>query len=436
MFALLDGNNFYASVERCFRPSLASRPVVVLSNNDGCAIARSEEAKALGVKMGQPWFEFRHLAEEAGLVALSANFALYGDMSERMMSLAAGLGHRQEVYSIDECFVDLSGIPGDMVRRCRAMRERILRWLGMPTCIGIGPTKTLAKLANHIAKSAERKPGSYPVEHAQVCHLGDLPEAQRQALLRVTPVGDVWGVGRRIAPQLQALGVHTAADLAAMDVVAVQRRWNVVLAKTVRELRGEACLDLEEAPASKQQIACTRSFGQAVTDRAALEEALSSFAARAAEKLRRQGSAAGQVMTFIRTSPFRERDAQYSAYRIRPLPSPSSDSRVLTAAACAALREMYRPGYRYAKAGVMLLDLQSAQREQFTLDLGEATQTAQATERPRLMAALDEVNQRFGRGALHLASTAQGRAAAGWQMRQERRTPQYTTDWDQIVVAR
>ena len=432
MYALLDGNNFYASCERVFRPSLCGRPLVVLSNNDGCAIARSEEAKALGVKMGQPWFEFRHLAEDAGLVALSANFALYGDMSERMMSLAAGLGHRQEIYSIDECFVDLAGIPGDMVRRCRAVRARIERWIGIPTCVGIGPTKTLAKLANHIAKSAERKPGSYPAQHAQVCHLGAMSQADRHALLQATPVGEVWGVGRRIGPQLQAQGVATAADLAAMDPAVVQRRWSVVLAKTVRELRGQACLDLEEAPPAKQQIACTRSFGQAVSTREELEEALSTFAARAAEKLRRQGSTCAQVLAFIRTSPFRQKDAQYSAYRIRPLPVPSADTRQITAAAVAALREMYRGGFRYAKAGVMLLDLASAEREQFTLDLGGELEAA----RPRLMAALDQVNQRFGRGALHLASTGERGAAAAWQMRQERRTPQYTTDWGQLVVAR
>ncbi len=188
MFALIDGNNFYASCERVFRPRLQGVPLVVLSNNDGCAIARSEEAKALGIKMGAPWFEIRHLVDEAGLVALSANFPLYGDMSERLMSLAAGLGPVQEVYSIDECFMGLDGIPGDLAARSRHLRERIAQWLGLPTCIGLGPSKTLAKLANHIAKSAERKPGSYPPEFAQVCHLGVLPLAERDALLAATPV--------------------------------------------------------------------------------------------------------------------------------------------------------------------------------------------------------------------------------------------------------
>lgn len=192
MLALLDGNNFYASCERVFQPRLVGRPVVVLSNNDGCAIARSDEAKALGIKMGAPYFQIRHLEDEAGLVALSANFALYGDMSDRMMTLAAGLGHRQEVYSIDECFVDLAGIPGDLSQRARKIRARIHQWIGIPTCIGIAPSKTLAKLANHVAKSAERKPGSYPVEHAHVCHWPGLQSEQHAALLQATEVGEVW----------------------------------------------------------------------------------------------------------------------------------------------------------------------------------------------------------------------------------------------------
>lgn len=431
--ALLDGNNFYASCERVFRPSLQDRPLVVLSNNDGCAIARSEEAKALGIKMGQPWFQIRHLTEDAGLVGLSANFALYGDMSERMMSLAAGLGHKQEIYSIDECFVDLAGIPGDLLTRSRAVRERILRWIGIPTCIGIGSTKTLAKLANHIAKSAERKPGSYPAKHAQVCNLCSVPTDERDDLLRNTAVGEVWGVGRRIAPQLQACGIHTALDLARMDTAAVQRRWNVVLARTVRELGGEACIEIDDAPAPKQQIGCTRSFGQIVTERQDLAAALSAFASRAAEKLRHQGSVAGQVLAFVRTSPFRRDDPQYSAYRIRPMVTPTADTGQIVTAALAVLHDIYRPGFRYAKAGVMLLDLRSPEVEQMMLELEDSSSSR---ERPRLMAALDQVNQRFGRGALHLAATGQPSIAAAWVMKQERRTPQYTTDWEQIIVAR
>ena len=265
LYALLDGNNFYVSCERLFDPRLHGRPVVVLSNNDGCAIARSDEAKALGIRMGAPWFQIRHLEQEAGLVALSANFALYGDISDRMMSLAARLGDRQEVYSIDECFLDLAGLR-DATAQAHATREQILRWLDLPTCIGIAPTKTLAKLANHIAKSAERKPGSYPARLSQVCNLMDLSERQREWLYQRTPVGEVWGVGPRIGRQLNEAGIGTVLDLIRLDPATVKACWSVVLERTVRELRGAPCIDLDHAPAPKQQIAVTRSFGQRVTE--------------------------------------------------------------------------------------------------------------------------------------------------------------------------
>lgn len=213
MFALVDGNNFYVSCERVFRPSLQGMPVGVLSNNDGCAIARSNEAKDLGIRMGHPWHEIRHLEEQAGLIGLSANFELYGDMSDRMMSLAAGLGPQQEIYSIDESFIGLEGVKGDLVARARVVRSRILGWTGIPCGIGIGPTKTLAKLANHIAKTAERKPGSYPARFAQVCDLASTTPDELQALLQSMAVGEVWGVGGRIGAQLQALGIQTVWDL-------------------------------------------------------------------------------------------------------------------------------------------------------------------------------------------------------------------------------
>jgi len=431
MIALLDGNNFYASCERVFQPRLIGRPLVVLSNNDGCAIARSDEAKALGIKMGAPYFQIRHLEDEAGLIALSANFALYGDMSDRMMTLAVGLGHRQEIYSIDECFVDLSGIHGDLTQRARKVRARIHQWIGIPTCIGIAPTKTLAKLANHVAKSAERKPGSYPSEYAQVCHWPDLESEQHAALLQATEVGEIWGVGRRLSAQLHDVGIHTALELAKADPVSIQRRWNIVLAKTVRELNGTACLSIEDIPPDKQQIACTRSFGQPVTELNDLLEAITEFASRAAEKLRKQNSQTNQVMAFIRTSPFRKQDRQYSAYRTLPLPAPSSDSAHLTEVACAIVRHIYRPGYKYAKAGIMLMDLQAASTEQLSLDLGRE----EPKTRTRLMQALDSINQKHGRGTLHLASAGTAGKWRTWEMKQERKTPGYTTDWAGLAIA-
>lgn len=433
MYALVDGNNFYVSCERVFRPSLNNRPVVVLSNNDGCAIARSNEAKALGIKMGAPWFQIRHLEEEAGLVALSANFALYGDLSDRMMSLAAGLGHRQEVYSIDECFVDLTGIRGNLTERSRKVRQRILQWVGIPCGIGIGPTKTMAKLANFIAKTAERKPGSYPEQHAQVCNLGVLSDQELNTLLAATDVGEVWGVGRKIGAQLQEAGIHNVLNLKQLDPAMVKRRWSVVLERTVRELQGTPCIGFEQEPAAKKEIACTRSFGQAVTDREDLQEAITEFASRAAEKLRRQNSHAGQVLSFIRTSPFRLQDKQYSRSVVVPLPRPSADSQAIVHAALTGLQAIYRPGYRYAKAGVMLMDLSPADRCQQELLLNE---TESPADRSALMQVLDGMNRRYGRGTVQLGTAGLGGNERSWTMRQERRTPRYTTDWEGLAVVR
>ena len=434
MFALVDGNNFYVSCERVFRPSLIGRPVVVLSNNDGCAIARSNEAKALGIKMGAPWFQIRHFEESHGLVALSANFALYGDMSDRMMSLAAALGHRQEIYSIDESFVDMSGIPGDLTRRGHIIRYRILKWIGIPCGIGMGSTKTLAKLANHIAKTAERKPGSYPAEHAQVCNLIHLPAAELDALLDATEVGDIWGVGRRIGAQLNDAGIRTALDLSRLDPATVKRRWSVVLERTVRELQGLSCIGLEHEAPDKQQIACTRSFGQAVLDLAELNQAVTEFASRAAQKLRIQEGHAGQVLVFIRTSPFRVQDAQYSRSTVMPLRKPGSDTRSITQAALTGLKAIYRPGYLYAKAGVMLLDITLASYVQQELLLDDAD--AESDKPDRLMEALDAINDRFGRGTVALASGGQRSEVKAWGMKQERRTSGYTTDWEGLAVVR
>jgi DNA polymerase V len=400
MYALVDGNNFYVSCERVFRPSLNGRPVVVLSNNDGCAIARSNEAKALGIKMGAPWFQIRHLAESDGLVALSANFALYGDLSDRMMSLAAGLGPAQEIYSIDESFIDLTGVRGNLVERSHKIRDRILQWVGIPCGIGIGTTKTLAKLANHIAKTAERKPGSYPDKLAQVCDLSSLNPEERQEVFTATAVNEVWGVGPRITKQLKESGIHIVQDLVQLDPVMVKGRWSVVLERTVRELQGMPCIDLDHTPAPKQEIACTRSFGRPVLELADLSEAVTEFASRAAVKLRKQGSLAGQVMVFIRTSPFRK-DAQYSRSTVVPLRRPSSDTGVLISSALAGLQAIYRSGFNYAKAGVMLLDLQADANQQGELALEDDA----GQDRSRLMTALDSLNHRYGRGTVLMASS-------------------------------
>lgn len=430
MYALVDGNNFYVSCERVFRPSLVGRPVVVLSNNDGCAVARSNEAKAMGVKMGEPWFAIKHM-EYAGLVGLSANFCLYGDMSDRMMSLAAGMGPTQEIYSIDESFVGLQGVRGDLVARGRAVRERILQWTGIPCGVGIGQTKTLAKLANHIAKTAERNPGSYPSDLAQVCNLARLPAQDLDDVLRATPVGEVWGVGRRIAAQMAEGDITTVLDLVRMDPATVRRRWSVVLERTVRELQGLPCIQLDDAPAPKKQIACTRSFATPLEALPPLIEAVSAFTSRAAEKLRAQTGLAGALLVFAHTSPFRE-GPRLNASLTVPLRRPTADTAELVLAATRGLRQIWQPGYKLSKAGVMLLDLVPAAMQQHELQLEDDD----APTRARLMTAMDALNGRYGKGTVHVASTGLDNDTRQWSMRQERRTPQYTTRWADIPIAR
>jgi len=436
MYALVDGNNFYVSCERIFRPSLNACPVIVLSNNDGCAIARSNEAKALGVAMGAPWFKVQHLQESAGLVALSANFTLYGDISQRMMTIASGLGPRQEIYSIDESFVELQGVRGNLIQRSHTMRERILQWIGVPTCIGIGATKTLAKLANHIAKTAERKPGLYPMELAQVCNLESLSAGELNDVFQRTDVSEVWGVGRRIHAQLKASGIESVWDLRESSTSALRARFGVVMERTIRELQGHACIDLEEVPAHKKEIACTRSFGQAVVSLEPLVQAVSEFASRAAEKLRRQHSQASQVLVFIRTSPFRS-GPQYSQSVTLPLLRPSADTSTLVQTAVLGLRLIYQGGFSFAKAGVMLMDLSDEGVEQGELSLeDERLEQAKPAHCAQLMQTLDRLNQRYGRGTLSVASSGITTRHKIWSMRQERLTPRYTTAWADMPIAR
>lgn len=434
MFALIDGNNFYVSCERVFRPSLQGLPVVVLSNNDGCAIARSDEAKALSIKMGQPYYQFRDLERVSNLVCLSANFELYGDMSDRMMSLAAGLGPLQEIYSIDESFIgDLDGIP-DLTRRAWAIRARIDRWIGIPTCIGLAPTKTLAKLCNHVAKDAERKPGSYPKELARVCNWTELTREMRIDLLRRTPAGDVWGIGRRIAAKLAEQGILTALDVAQMPAAKARDEWSVLLERTVRELQGVSCISLEQAPAPKQQIACTRSFGHPITTLPPLIEAVSEFASRAAEKLRYGNQRAGAVQVFVHTSPFRP-GPRFNKSATIQLHPPTSDTTLLVNAVVAGLRRIYEPGFLLAKAGVMLLDLCSATTQLQSDLLFEAPCTKR--DHNQLMEVVDRINARYGKSTVHVASTGHTQKdGAGWRMRQERRTPRYTTQQGEIPIAR
>jgi DNA polymerase V len=445
--ALVDANNSYVSMERVFRPSLVGRPVIVLSNNDGCAIARSEEAKALGIRMAQPWFEIRHLVDTAGLVALSANFALYGDMSERMMSVIAQFSPEVDVYSIDETFVGLDGMREHHTAIAQRIRERVLRWVGLPTCVGIGLTRTQAKLANHVAKTAERKPGVYPAHLAGVSNLAEMALSERQQIYAATDVGEIWGIGPRIGARLRAMGVRTALDFSKLDPGVVRRKFSIVLEKTLRELQGLRCLAMEEMPAVRQQIMVSRSFGSAVSDSRALIQAVTEFTSRAAEKARDQGSVAGAVTVFIQTSHFRASEPQYGRSITVPLRRPSADSAVLSSAAVVGLRGIYRPGYRYARAGVMLVDLEEQLADgsirQGELDLagGRGPSVVEdvacaRTGRAKLMQAMDAINLKHGRGSISLAATERASPSRQWEMRQERRTPRYTTHWDEMPIAR
>ena len=317
----------------------------------------------------------------------------------------------------------------------------MLQWTGIPTCVGFGSTKTLVKLANHIGKTAERKPGSYPARHARVCNLGGPANVERDELLAATAVGEVWGVGRRIGAQLVDAGVKTVLDLTRLDPATVRQRFSVVLEKAVRELQGIPCIGLDDAPAPKQQIMCSRSFGKAVLHIEDLVEAVTEFASRAAEKLRSQESAAGAVMVFIRTSPFRAQDAQYSGSCTVPMVRPTGDSNLIVGSAIKGLRSIYRQGFRYAKCGIMLVELQSQNLAQGELDLFGGHMDSEEPEldqrdRTKLMSAMDKVNARYGRGSLLVASAGLGADRRAWSMKQERRTPRYTTCWEEMPIAR
>lgn len=459
MFALVDANNMYVSCERVFQPRLQGKPVVVLSSNDGACIARSNEAKDLGIKMAQPWFQVRHLERSAGLIAVSANFELYADMSSRMMSVASRFAPEQEIYSIDESFLGCAGLGKDLEQMGRRLRATVLRETGLPTSVGFGPTKTLAKLANHIGKSADRKPGSFPAKVAQVCDLGKLSDSEREAVFKACDVGDVWGVGRKLAPKLRAHGIHSAWDLSKANPALVRRQFSVVLEKTVLELQGVSCLDLTDVgsePKASQQILVSRSFGRPISSLEGIVEAVSEFTARAAEKLRHQSSEASTLCVFFRTSAFRQNDAQHEACVTLPLGKATSDTRVLLRAAAAAVEENFRPGYRYAKAGALLLNLAPAGTSEAQLELfpgkappspsaapaqeeRDAPQTAGGKNREQLMATLDALNRKFGRDAVHMGSTSvasQGAEIKLWATKLERRTPRYTTRWDELPVAK
>lgn len=413
VFALIDCNSFYASCERVFRPDLAKVPIVVLSNNDGCVIARSYDAKPF-VKMGEPYFQIKDKLHQLGIVAFSSNYALYGDMSQRVMSIIESLVPASEVYSIDEAFADLRGVPGPEALG-RKIRSQVLRCTGIPVGVGIAPTKTLAKLANHTAKRLQSQTGGV----VDICD-----PFKRDWVLRNTDVAEVWGVGRRMKANLDEMGIKTAMDLAKADPWTLRKKFSVVIEKTARELAGTTCLELDEPDPPKQEICCSRMFGKRLQDLPAIKEAVATYIMRASEKLRAQNSLCRKIRVGIRTGMFNPAEAQYANGVVVDLPYPTDDVRVLTQAAVEAVERVFRPGYKYSKAEVMLLNL--CQPGEFTEDLFARSQSGDAT---KVMSVLDAINDRWGRGTLRVASVP---ATPEWAMRRNLMSQSYTTRLDQL----
>ncbi|WP_369301720.1 translesion error-prone DNA polymerase V subunit UmuC [Pseudomonas sp. N2-5-1-1] len=413
IFALIDCNSFYASCERVFRPDLAKVPIVVLSNNDGCVIARSYDAKPF-IKMGEPYFQIKHKLRQHGIIPFSSNYALYGDMSERVMTVIESLVPAVEIYSIDEAFADLTGIDGlDVLGR--KIRARVFQCTGIPVGVGIAHTKTLAKLANHTAKRLQAQTGG-------VVNITD--PVKRDWVLRNTDVSEVWGVGRRMKLHLDTMGIKTAMDLAKADPWTLRKKFSVVIEKTARELAGTSCMGLDEPDPPKQEICCSRMFGMRLTELPPIKEAVATYMMRASEKLRAQNSLCKKVRVCIRTGMFNPDEAKYANGVVVDMPYPTDDVRLLTKAAVDAVDRIFRSGFKYSKAEVMLLNL--CQPGEYTDDLFAISQPAEST---RVMTVLDQINDRWGRGTLRAASVP---ANPDWGMRREMMSQSYTTRLDQL----
>ena len=420
--ALVDCNNFYVSCERMFNPRLEGKPVVVLSNNDGCAVARSNEVKSLGIKMGEPWFKMEKIAKQHGIIAYSSNYSLYGDLSARVMSVLSDFSPIQEIYSIDECFLDLNGFdPSTLMAYGQKIRQAVKRNVGIPVCLGIGDSKTLAKLANHCAKKGL-------AGRDGVCDFGVLNEEQRRTLFVGIPVNEVWGVGSRINERLHAMNIKTVEDLRRADQEYIRQQFSIVLERTVKELNGIPCIELEEVGTPRQQIMVSRSFGSMVTGIEDLSESVANFTTRAAEKLRKDESVASSLCVYIRTNPFREDDPQYQRSMIVPLGQPSDDTMKLVNAALTGLKAIFRSGFRYKKSGVLLMGLQAKGSVQATL-FDNPEMQIMSDNRMRVM---DAINRKMGKGSVTVAATG---TRQRWGMRRDKKSPNYTTDWLELPVA-
>lgn len=417
IFALSDGNSFYCSCERVFAPKLNGRPVIVLSNNDGCAVARTTEAKALGIKMGAPFFQIKDLCRKEGVAVFSSNYSLYGDMSRRMNAVYETFSPDVEIYSIDESFIDVSRL-GLKDRREWALdlKSTTFQWTGIPTCVGLGPSKTLAKMANKFAKTDP--------DSAGVCDLTD--ERFRAQVFERFPVGDIWGVGAASTAKLNALGIETAAQLRDIDPKIARSLLTVVGERIIHELNGRPCIALETVPPVRKGCAVTRSFGQRVTEIEDMSEAVASYASRLGEKLRRHDLATNKILVFMHTSPFDDSPRRSVSMTIT-LPEATNDSRVLVAAGSRAVAALWKKGFRYSKAGIITDELVKPDQAQRALFSGLDHERG-----AKVMEAMDAINRRFGRSSV-------GIAAAGvkkpWAVKFERRSPRYTTRFLEIPTA-
>jgi DNA polymerase V len=413
MYALADCNNFYASCERVFEPHLEQKPVVVLSNNDGCIIARSQEAKDVGFKMGEPIFKCRDRVKQHNVIVRSSNFSLYGDMSRRVMQTIRLFAPDVEIYSIDEAFIKLDGLIGrDYEKEMRRMRSAVLQWTGIPISIGIGKTKTLAKLANHYAK-----------KNIETAGVSQIPQNPNE-MLRKVEVGDVWGIGRRWSEKFRNIGVRTALDLAQLDPKLIQQKFNVVAMKTAMELRGRTHFRLEQSPEQRKTLLRSRSFSKSVTTWHELSESIASHATRAAEKLRNEDLVAGVLKVFFHTSLFNHKKPRHSASATIELIPPTNITHTIIKAALGSARPLWKEGFEYKRAGVYLIDLA---KEQVQASLFESKEDKLLDK--RMMSVLDAVNRSMGAGTLHFAATGFTKVM---QMRQLQRSPRYTTHWDEL----
>ncbi len=418
-FALVDGNSFYCSCERVFDPKLRRRPVIVLSNNDGCAVARTAEAKALGIKMGAPMFTIRDLCKREGVVVFSSNYTLYGDMSRRMNTVYDAFSPDIEVYSIDESFLDLTPeAPSHREQLGRDLRSTVSTWTGVPTCVGIGPTKTLAKLANKIAKTTPQLGG--------VCDLTS--EEARREWLPLFPLEDVWGIGRASQAKLGAFGCRTAADVANLDPKLARKTLTVVGERIIHELRGTPCIDLETVAPTRKGCAVTGSFAGRVEDLDMMQEAIAAHATRLGEKLRHHGLAADHVTVFFHTSPH-DRGPARSVSTTVDFPEATNDTLVLVRAAKWGARRIWKSGYRYAKAGLMTVDIVPLEASQRAL-IGSLDRERSG----RLMEALDACNAKHGRGAVFSAAAGIAKQRKAWITKFDMRSPRYTTRLEEVPV--